>query len=158
MATDRESLRWPIGLAATLAVGLAASLAFLWVASPPAPERLAVDAWTAGAELNESLRAQAAAAQRGWSLDLRARRSAEGARVELVPETSGESLPGDLALSLRRERPERSDFDGDVALRNEGGRWIADVPLPLPGRWLLVARAGDSQAWVEREFALEVTP
>lgn len=158
MAAERQSLRWPIGLAATLAVGLCASLAFLWVASQRLPERLTVNTWTEGAELNESLRAQALAAQRGWSLELRARRSAGGARVEVVPETSGESLPADLEVALRVERPERSDFDGDVAVRTEAGRWLADVALPLPGRWLLIARAGDGQAWVEREFSVEVTP
>jgi hypothetical protein len=32
------------------------------------------------------------------------------------------------------------------------------VALPLPGRWLLVARAGDGNAFVEREFALEQVP
>ncbi len=140
MAAERQSLRWPLGLAATLALGICASLAFLWVASRRPPERLPVDTWTAGAELNESLRAQALAARRGWSLELRARRSPAGARVELVPATSGESLPDDLSVALRRERPERTDFDGEITLRRDAGRWVADVALPLSGRWLLVAR------------------
>ena len=156
--TERNSLRWPLGLALTLAVGMAASLAFLWVAARGTPDLLPVNTWTAGAEWNESLRAQARARERGWQIELRAERRPNGVHVELAPASSREPLPKSLDVRLRRERPEREDFDADVALEARGGRWTAEIPLPLAGRWLLVARAGDGDAWVEREFALDVAP
>ena len=158
MTTERDSLRWPIALALTLAAGLAVSIAFLWIAARQPPDLLREDGWGSGAEYNADARAQRTARERGWELELRAERSASGVHVELLPKSAGAPLPTALDVRLRRERPERTDFDADVALEPAGGRWIADVPLPLAGRWILVARAGDADAWVERTFALEVTP
>jgi len=149
---------WPIGLTAALAAGLAVSLAFAWIAARQPPDRLALDPWTAGAEYNADVRARDAAAARGWDLVLHAEKRAGGVRVELVPTSSGAPLPTPLEVGLRRERPDRADFDAELALAPDGAGWVADVPLPLAGRWLLVARAGDAEAWVERRFALEVPP
>jgi nitrogen fixation protein FixH len=78
--------------------------------------------------------------------------------VEISPESSREPLPQSLDVRLRRERPERGDFDADIALAARDGLWTAEIPLPLVGRWILVARAGDGFAWVERAFALDVPP
>jgi nitrogen fixation protein FixH len=155
---ERDSLRWPVALGLTLAVGMAASLAFLGAATRQPPDVLPVNTWTAGAEWNESLRAQARARARGWRIELRAERRPDGVHVELSPSSSREPLPKSLDVRLRRERPERGDFDAEVALEARSGRWTAEIPLPLAGRWLLVARAGDGDAWVEREFALDVPP
>ncbi|MFI5315602.1 MAG: FixH family protein [Myxococcota bacterium] len=156
MAASHDSLRWPLGLALTLAAGLAASLAFLWIALQQPPDVLPENSWNAGVEYNAAARAQASASARGWELELRAERDSQGVRVELRPRSAGDPLPTPIAVSLRRERPGRTDFDADIALQPAGDRWIADVPLPLAGRWILLARAGDAEAWVERAFSLEV--
>ena len=157
MTTD-SARAWPIGLAATLAVGLCVSLAFAWIAARQPPDRLALNPWTSGAEYNAEFHAREAARARGWDVALRAERRAGGVRVELLPTSAGAPLPSPLEVGLRRERPERADLDADLALSRDGAAWVADVPLPLVGRWLLVARAGDSEAWVERRFVLEVGP
>ena len=158
MATRASALAWPIGLAALLAVGLGASLAFAWVAARLPADQLPLNPWTEGDAYNVEVRAREAAQARGWDLALRAERFPGGVHVELVPTSSGEPLPTPLEVGLRRERPDRADLDGDLALAPSGTSWVADVPLPIAGRWLLVARAGDAHAWVERRFALEVPP
>jgi nitrogen fixation protein FixH len=156
--TERDSLRWPIALGLVLAAGLAVSIAFLWIAAHQPPDLLAGNPWSDGSEYNAEARARETAREHGWALELRAERSASGVRVELLAKTARDPLPARLEVRLRRERPERADFDADLALEPSGAGWIADVPLPLAGRWLLVARAGDADAFVERTFALEVTP
>jgi len=160
MTTDAttDSLRWPIALALLLSSGIAASLAFFWVAARQPRELIGDGSWNPGSAYNAELRALQAARERGWTIDLRAQRSAGGVRVELSPASSGAPLPSPLDVRLRRERPDRSDLDADLALVPDGARWVADVPLPLGGRWLLVAHAGDRSAWVERTFALELPP
>jgi nitrogen fixation protein FixH len=158
MAAERDSLRWPVALALALAAGLSAPIAFLWIATHRPPEVLPVNTWAASNEWNAAQRAQELAHERGWGIDLRAERRSDGVRVEIRPTSSGAPLPESLDVRLRRERPERIDFDADVALEPSGDLWTAMIPLPLAGRWILVARAGDDAAWVEREFALEVTP
>jgi hypothetical protein len=87
-----------------------------------------------------------------------ARRGAGGVEVELSPSTTGAPLPAEPLVTLRRERPDRTGLDADVALVRDGARWRASVPLPLAGRWRLVARAGEADAFVERVFALEAAP
>ena len=156
--TDRDSLRWPIGLVLTLAAGVAASLAFFWIAERQPPDVLAVNSWNAGVEYNADERARETADSRGWQLELRAERSPSGVRVELLPTSSRDPLPTPIGVSLRRERLERTDLDSDIPLQASGDRWVAEVPLPLAGRWILLARAGTADAWVERSFALEVAP
>ena len=136
MTTERDSLRWPIGLALLLAAGLAASIAFLWIASHQLPDLMRDNTWSAGAEYNAEVRAQDDARARGWELELRAERSSTGVHVELVPKSAHDPLPTPLDVSLRRERPERTDFDADFPLEPAGDRWVADVPLPLAGRWI----------------------
>jgi len=157
-STPMASLRWPIGLALLLSSGIAASLAFFFIAAQQPRELIGDGSWNAGSEYNADLQALETAQQRGWTLELRALPIAGGARVELLPATSAAPLPSRLELHLRRERPDRSDLDAELPLRPEGSHWVADVPLPLAGRWLLVARAGDRSAWVERRFALEQPP
>jgi nitrogen fixation protein FixH len=151
-----DSLRWPVALALVLATGMLASLAFLWVAASQPRELIGDGAWNAGSEYNADLRAQETAQARGWTLALHAERRGAGVHVEVRPKSSGEPLPAELQVHLRRERPERSDFDADLPLARDGEVWSADVALPLAGRWLLVARAGGGDAWTERSFLLEL--
>ncbi len=157
MVTSR-AWTWPLGLALALAGGLGVSLAFAWIAAQQPMDWLAGDPWSASDAYNAEIRARESARERGWELALRADRSAGGVRIELRPSSSREPLPAQLDVRLRRERAERTDFDTELALEPRGDAWVADVPLPLRGRWLLVARAGDADAWVERTYAVEVAP
>jgi len=157
-STERDSRRWPLGLALTLGVGLAASLAFLAIAASQPPDRMTEDTWRAGDAFNAAQRAHALARARGWDLELEAELVPGGVRVSLAPTTRGAPLSEAVGASLRRERPGRVDFDMDVALTRSGARWLAVVPLPLEGHWVLHARAGDAEAFAERDFALERAP
>jgi len=155
---EHMARRWPVGLALTLGVGLAASLAFLVVAASQPPDRINADTWRAGDEFNAAQAAHALARARGWDLELEAQRVGDELRVTLTPTTRGAPLPEKVVASLRRERPGRTDFDVDVPLVRAGPQWLAAVPLPLAGRWRLHARAGDAEAYVERDFELERRP
>jgi nitrogen fixation protein FixH len=157
-SAEHAARRWPLGLGLTLGVGLAASLAFLVVAAVQPPDRMAEDTWRASDAFNAAQQAHALARARGWDLELEAHEVSDGVRVALTPTTRGEALPQTVVASLRRERPGRVDFDTDVPLTRAGSRWVATVPLPLAGRWVLHARVGDSEAFVERDFALERAP
>jgi nitrogen fixation protein FixH len=147
---------WPVALALLLAAGLSAPLAFLWIATHQTEDRLSVDPWTAGVAYNASLDARERARAHGWDVELRAERRASGVHVELVPKSDRDPLPAAPEVTLRRERPERSDLDADVPVDRSRRGYGADVALPLPGRWTLVARVGDDSAFVERRFALDV--
>jgi nitrogen fixation protein FixH len=157
-ATARTFEPWPWALAIGLALGIGVSVAFLWIASRQTPDRLHVNAGEALRAHNHVERARREAAVRGWDVALVARRSAGGAEVEIEPITKREPLPADAIVTLRRERPDRTGLDADIPLRREGERWSARVPLPIAGRWRLIARAGDADVFAEREFALEVAP
>jgi nitrogen fixation protein FixH len=141
MTTERRIHPWPLALGLGLAFGIAVSLAFLWVASRQPPDRLRVDSAQALREHNRGVLAREQAAARGWDVALSARRNADGAWVELAPTSAGEPLPADLVVSLRRERPERTGMDAEIPLERDGERWRAQVPLPLPGRWIVEGRA-----------------
>ena len=155
---EHGARRWPIGLALTLSAGLAASVAFLVVAASQPPDLITSDTWRAGDDFNAGQRAHALARARGWDLELDAERVADGVRVTVTPLTRGVPLSGEVVASVRRERPGRADFDADVPLTRAGESWVGTVILPLEGHWRLHARAGDSEAFLERDFALERAP
>ena len=158
MHAERRFEPWAVGVASALALGLAGPIAFLWLALHAPPERVATDPWHALLTQADDERVRAEGRVSGWDISLRASRSSAGVRVELEPSTTSRPLPEGIELRLRRERPERADLDAEIALVHRDGRWIGDVPLPAPGRWRLLARAGAADVWVERSFALERPP
>jgi nitrogen fixation protein FixH len=155
---ERRVEPWAVGVAAVLALGLTGPIAFLWIAVHAPPERVATDPWRVSLAQGAEERVRASGRDTGWDVTLVAERTSTGVRVELEPATTREPLPDGVELRLRRERPERADLDTEVALARSGDRWTADVPLPVPGRWRLVTRAGAGDVWIERSFALEVPP
>lgn len=156
MPGERRVEPWAVGVVAALALGLAGPIAFLWIAVHAPPERVATDPWRASLAQDAEERVRAAGRASGWDVSLRAERTHDGVRVELTPATRGRPLATDLELRLRRERPDRADLDAEIALLQSDGRWTADVPLPAPGRWRLLARAGAGDVFVERSFTLEL--
>jgi len=155
---ERRIEPWAVGSVAVLALGLAGPIAFLWIAVHAPPERVATDPWHVSLAQDAEERVRASGRDSGWDVSLRASRTSTGVRVELAPATSSWPLPEKLELRLRRERPDRADLDTEIALVRSGGHWTAEVPLPAPGRWRLLARAGAGDVWVERSFALEMPP
>ncbi len=155
MHAERRVEPWAIGIPAALLLGLTGPIAFLWIAIHAPPEREATDPWNAKLAQAAEERVRADGRASGWDVSLRASAVDSGVRVELEPSTRNAPLPADLQLRLRRERPERADLDAEIALSRDGDRWIADVPLPAPGRWRLLARAGNADVWVERSFVVD---
>lgn len=155
---ERRIEPWAVGVAGALALGLAGPIAFLWLAVHAPPERVATDPWRASLAQDAEERVRGSGRDTGWDVTLHAERTATGVRVALVPATTRRPLPDDVVVRLRRERPERVDLDAEIALERVDGRWTADVPLPAPGRWQLLARAGAGDVWIERSFALVVPP
>ncbi len=155
MHAERRFEPWAVGVVGALALGLAGPIAFLWLAVHAPPERVAADPWHVALAQDTDERVRAEGRASGWDVSLRASRSSTGVHVELEPSTTSRPLPEDIELRLRRERPDRSDLDAEIALVRRDGRWLGDVPLPEPGRWRLVARAGAGDVFVERSFALE---
>jgi len=154
VAAERRFEPWPVGIAALLALGLAGPIAFLWFAAHSPPELVPADPWGSALAQDVDERGRGEGVARGWDVALQAERNATGVHVELVP-SAREPLPDDVDLRLRRERPDRADLDLEIPLARENGRWLADVALPLPGRWQLRARLGSANVWIERSFELE---
>jgi hypothetical protein len=153
----RRIEQWAVGTVAALALGLTGPIVFLWIAVNAPDERVATDPWRVSLAQDAEERVRASGRDTGWDVSLRAERTATGARVELAPATTDRPLPDDIELRLRRERPDRADLDAEIPLVHSDGRWRADVPLPAPGRWRLLARAGAGEVWIERSFELEVS-
>lgn len=155
---ERRIEPWAAGTALVLALGLAGPIAFLWIAVHAPPERVATDPWRASLAQDAEERVRGSGRDTGWDVSLVAERTSTGVRVELAPATTRRPLPEDVVVRLRRERPERADLDAEIALERVDGRFRAEVPLPAPGRWRLLARAGAGDVWIERSFALVVPP
>jgi hypothetical protein len=155
---ERRIEPWAVGIIALLALGLAGPIAFLWISEHAPPELVAADPWRVSLAQDAEERVRGSGRDTGWDVSLVAERTRTGVRVELAPATTRLALPDALELRLRRERPERADLDAEIPLVRVDDRWIAEVPLPAPGRWRLLARAGAGEVWIERSFALELLP
>ena len=58
-------------------------------------------------------------------------------------------------LGPDRERPAQGGFDEDFELERRTGEFTGRVPLPLAGRWRLVATAQVGDSSLRRVFSLE---
>lgn len=156
MSPSRPREPWPFVVAAMLAAMISGSLGFFWIAVRHPDAAVVEDAYDAGLRLNQELRARHEAEARGLELRLRTRPGADGTlgvEVELRDE-AGHSVLADQ-VSVRRERPAQGGFDADFALRATGEGWRGSVPLPLPGRWRLVATAEFGDALLRRVFEVD---
>jgi nitrogen fixation protein FixH len=69
----------------------------------------------------------------------------------------GRPLPADR-VQVRRERPTQDGFDAAVEASPADDGWTAFVPLPLPGRWVVEARAELGEESLSRRMAVEARP
>jgi nitrogen fixation protein FixH len=120
------------------------------------PDALVVDdAYGAGLRYNEAQATRRRAAELGYALSLSTRPTAGGVAVTLrIRDAAGTPVQATSAV-LRRERPSQGGYDAVFPLTPANDGFAATVPLPLPGRWHLVASAEVAGASLERSFALE---
>lgn len=154
MAGERRFEPWPFGIALLLLAGIGGSLAFYAVAVANPDAEVVEDAYQAGLELNETLRAERRAEERGYRLDLRTRPGTDAVEVVVsVSDAAGAPAPAERVV-VRRERPAEGGFDQEFELVPGEGGFVGRVPLPRPGRWRLVATADVEDASLRRVFSL----
>ena len=152
MPTDRRIEPWPVLLGALLLTMIAASIAFYLIAAANPDPVVVDDAYRAGLRYNEAQRTRGRAALLGYELALDT--SGEGAGVDVVlrvrDRSGGEVLPE--RARVRRVRPAEGGHDEVFELREGAQAFAGHVPLPLPGRWRLVAEARVAGETLERSF------
>ena len=154
--SPRDRLVWPLGLAALLALMISGSLALLAIASANPDPRVVDDAWSAEKRLHADLRADRRAREAGLTLALEAVRVDGGVEVEArLVDASGRARHADR-VEVRRERPAEGGLDGEFVLDARDGAHRGAIPLPRPGRWVLVARAQAGDLVASRRVALFV--
>lgn len=106
-------------------------------------------AYDRGLHYNDVLAAAEAQAARGWTSKLRY----EGGRLTVqLNDRDGNGIAGQRVAATFK-RPTQEGYDQTVALRAEGGgRYGADVALPMLGNWDVHVRAeGQGRAWFATE-------
>lgn len=156
--TERRFEPWPWALAGLLLAMIAGSLAFYAVARAHPDPLVVDDAYGEGLRLNDELHALERGAARHLELFVEARPTAAGTALALALRGPDGRPARPDRVRVRRERPAQGGFDEDFALAPADGRWRGEIPLPLPGRWLLVARAELGDAAVERRVEVERAP
>jgi nitrogen fixation protein FixH len=147
---EREPWPWIVagGLAAMIAVSLALARTALEHPDPLVTE----DVYAAGLAWNQRQRGLALAEAAGWQLELVATPERDGVRVALAATDAAGRRLRRAHLSVRRVRPSEGGYDADIPLASDGS---ALVPLPRPGRWLLVASAERDGALAERVYRVQ---
>jgi len=152
--TDRRIELWPVLLGALLLTMIAASIAFYLIAAANPDPVVVDDAYGAGLRYNEAQRTRGRAARLGYELALDTRGEGDGVRVMLrVRDRAGRSVAPERAR-VRRVRPAEGGHDDVFELQDDGGAFAGRIPLPLPGRWRLVAVARVEGETLERSFDL----
>jgi len=152
--TERRIEPWPVLLGALLLAMVGASVAFYFVAATNPDPVVVDDAYRAGLQYNEAQRTQRRAALLGYELALDTHIEGASANVTLrVRDRSGRDVVPEHA-SVRRVRPAEGGYDEIFELRGSGDAFAGRVPLPLPGRWRLVALARVEGKALERSFDL----
>lgn len=155
MGAERHLGAGPFVLAAILAAMVSVLFGVYWLATSYPVELVADDPYEAGLRYNERIAARQRADALGLDVALETTRTAGGARVRITVSSSHGPLPSDLRVAVRRERPTASGYDEEYALAVDGDAFAGDIPLPLPGRWHLVAIVASGDARGERRFAME---
>lgn len=152
MPTDRRIEPWPVLLGALLLAMIGASIAFYLVAAANPDPVVVDDAYRAGLGYNEAQRTRDRAALLGYELALTTHFEGADVNVTLrVRDRSGHDVLLERAR-IRRERPAEGGHDEVFELEGSGEALTGRIPLPLPGRWRLVALARVEGETLERSF------
>lgn len=149
---------WPLGLAASLAGMIGASLALLWIAAHHPDPPVVRDAWLAERELHGERDALARARAAGLGLELATATAPGGVRLEGRVLAPGVLERDGWRVRVRRERPAEGGLDAEFELSREGDVFAGVVPLPRSGRWNLVARAAGAGVLLERRLEWFAAP
>jgi nitrogen fixation protein FixH len=149
---------WPLALAGLL-LGMGLVLAgFLATALSHPDPAVVADAYAAGERYDAALRAADRAAQLGLRLELAAAPVPGGARVRVrLLGADGRELSAER-VDVHRERPAQGGYDTSLEAAHGDQGWTAFVPLPVPGGWILEARAERGELTVSRRIAVEARP
>jgi nitrogen fixation protein FixH len=141
---------------AGLLLGMALVLAAFLGAAVSHPDPVIVrDAYAASQRYDAALRAADRASQLGLRLELAAEPAPGGTQVALrLIGADARVLEADRVL-VHRERPAQGGFDAAVEATPTADGWTAFVALPLPGRWIVEARAERGEESVSRRIAVE---
>ena len=150
MTTEPEP--WPWIVAGSLMAVIAVSLTFARAAVMHPDPLVVDDAYAAGLAWNGAQEALARGEAAGWHLVLTAAAEADGVRVAVVAKDGAGRPLRAAELSVRRVRPSEGGYDAEFPI-DDGG--AAHIPLPRPGRWLLVARAAGDGAALERVYQVQ---
>jgi nitrogen fixation protein FixH len=143
---------WPWIVAGSLGAAIAVSLGFAHAALVHPDPLVVDDAYAAGLAWNRAQEARARADAAGWRLGLTATADGDAVRVAVEADDAAGAPLRAARLSVRRVRPSEGGYDADFALDTDG---TARIPLPRPGRWLLVASATDDGAVLERVYEVQ---
>jgi len=113
-----------------------------------------------GLAYNETIAAAERQAARGWRLEPRfeSRGAGAGRLTVSFADRDGAPLVG-AAVHAYFVRPTQAGFDVDIPLAERGGgRYAADVALPLPGQWELRVVAERADAVQQARQRIFVTP
>jgi len=153
--TERRREPWPWVIVTLLALMMVGSISFFAIAVSHPDPVVVDDAYAAGLRYNETRAARDRGRDSGLEIALRTEPVPAGLAVTLeIRDPSGARVPAE-SVTLRRERPAEGGHDREIAMRSDGGAYAADVPLPLPGRWTLVANAVVNGVHLERAFSVE---
>ena len=117
------------------------------------------DAYEKGLAYNRNIAEAKAQAALGWTVDVGAVPSADGAKVRLevtIKDRDGHPLDG-LEVRGTLSRPTVHGYDRPVVLASQGGgRYSETAPLPLKGEWdfEVVAIGKDASYQMQRRFIL----
>jgi nitrogen fixation protein FixH len=150
MRTEWEP--WPWIVAGGLAASMAVSLAFARLALVHPDPLVVEDAYAAGLSWNRAQQEFARADAAGWRLDLTATADGDAVRVAVAARDGAGAQLREARLSVRRVRSSEGGYDAEFELDGDG---TARIPLPRPGRWLLVASATRDGAMLERSYQVQ---
>ena len=137
----RSDWLWPTILIGLLGSMIAGSLGFYAIALRYPDAQVVPDAYAAGLAWNEQREIAERAAARGLVIEIEPSLRDDSALVQVSLHASeGAQVPRAERVRVRRERPTQGGFDQEFELERHGDTFAGEIPLPLPGRWHLVAR------------------
>jgi nitrogen fixation protein FixH len=146
---------WPLAVLAALLSMIAGCLALYVLAAAHVDALVIEDAYGAGLEVNENVRADRRAEALGMDLALEGQHDDGALRVRVELRHAAGGLAEASRVVVRRERPAEGGLDADFELAARGEGFEGDIPLPRPGRWRLRVTAAVEGETLRRVFLLD---